>query len=309
MEQDENWKPFRFLWYDVPGRDEEWKRQQIATIGMSRWLQEFECEFKSGSDACLVPSDALEKYRMNLKNYHVPAQLNLSKNPDKEITAHFWKAFDPTRVYASSGDISEGTGNDSSVINIWDVTDIHHIALCARMSCSKATLVDFGYAAYELLKMYAFPPFIVENNGVGSGFVDILLDTYHFPSDRMFYEQAITPTGKYGEKTYGVKSKNKIKLDACMFLNELITTPEIDISIPDELLVNEMGTFVKKNTSNSITFCAKDKCHDDYMMTWIWGMYLLFADTIEQNYVVVKAFKTKMDRVLPEMVEYKNPTD
>ena len=112
MEQDENWKPFRFLWYDVPGRDEEWKRQQIATIGMSRWLQEFECEFKSGSDACLVPSDALEKYRMNLKNYHVPAQLNLSKNPDKEITAHFWKAFDPTRVYDSSGEISEGTGNE-----------------------------------------------------------------------------------------------------------------------------------------------------------------------------------------------------
>lgn len=38
VEQDENWKPFRFLWYDVPGRDEEWKRQQIATIGMARWL-------------------------------------------------------------------------------------------------------------------------------------------------------------------------------------------------------------------------------------------------------------------------------
>ena len=309
VEQEENWKPFRFLWYDVPGRDEEWKRQQIATIGMSRWLQEFECEFKSGSDACLVPSNSLEKYRMNLKNYHEPAQLNLSKNPDKEITAYFWKPFDPTRVYSASGDISEGTGNDSSVINIWDVTDIHHIALCARMSCSKATLVDFGYAAYELLKMYAFPPFIVESNGVGSGFIDILLDTYHFPQERMFYEQAITPTGKYGEKTYGVKSKNKTKLDACMFLNELITTPEIDISIPDELLVNEMGTFVKKNTSNSITFNAKDKCHDDYMMTWIWGMYLLFADTIEQNYTVVKAFKTQMDRVLPERVEYKNPTN
>lgn len=107
--------------------------------------------------------------------------MNLSKNPDKEITAYFWKPFDPTRVYSASGDISEGTGNDSSVINIWDVTDIHHIALCARMSCSKATLVDFGYAAYELLKMYAFPPFIVESNGVGSGFIDILLDTYHFP--------------------------------------------------------------------------------------------------------------------------------
>jgi hypothetical protein len=125
----------------------------------------------------------------------------------------------------------------------------------------------------------------------------------------MFYEQAISPTGKYGEITYGVKSKNKTKLEACMFLNELITTEEIDISIPDELLVNEMGTFVRKNTSNSITFAAKDKCHDDYMLTWIWGMYLLFADVITQHYSVVKAFKTKMDRVLPEKVIYTSPFD
>ena len=177
------------------------------------------------------------------------------------------------------------------------------------MSCSKATLVDFGYATYEFLKLYAFPPFIVENNGVGSGFVDIMLDTYNYPRDRMFYEQAISPTGKYGEITYGVKSKNKTKLEACMFLNELITTDEVEISIPDELLVNEMGTFVRKNTSNSITFAAKDKCHDDYMLTWIWGMYLLFADVISQHYSVVKAFKTKMDRVLPEKVIYTSPFD
>ena len=112
------------MWYDVPGRDEEWKRQQIATIGMNRWLQEFECEFKSAGDASLVPSEDIEHFRMNLKNYPEPAKLNLSKNPDKEITANFWKPFDPTRTYAASGDISEGTGNDSSVINVWDVTEV-----------------------------------------------------------------------------------------------------------------------------------------------------------------------------------------
>lgn len=306
---DENWKAFRFLWYDVPGRDQKWKEQQIATIGMNRWLQEFECEFKSAGDASLVPSDHIEHYRMNLKNYPNPAQLNLSKNPEKEITANFWKPFDPSRTYAASGDISEGTGNDSSVIDVWDVTEVKHIQLVARMSCSKATLVDFGYATYELLHLYAFPPFIVENNGVGSGFVDIMLDTYRYPIEKMFYEQAILSSGKYGELSYGVKSKNKTKLDACMFTNELITTEEIEIGIPDELLVNEMGTFVKKNTSNSITFAAKDKCHDDYMLTWIWGMYLLFPDTINQHYAVVKAFKTKMDRVLPEVVQYNIPVD
>ena len=106
-----------------------------------------------------------------------------------------------------------------------------------------------------------------------------------------------------------MKSKNKTKLEACMFVNELVTTPEIDIAIPDELLVNEMGTFVRKNTSNSITFKAKDKCHDDYMMTWIWGMYLIFADVIEQNYIPEKLFKTKKDRVLPEQLVYETAPD
>lgn len=274
---------------------------------MDRWMQEFECEFKSAGDASLVPSDHIEKFRIGLGNYPEPAQLNLSKNQEKEIHAMFWKCFDPLRTYAASGDISEGTGNDSSVIQIWDVTEVKNIQLVARMSCSKATLVDFGYAAYELMKMYGFPPFIVENNGVGAGFVDIMMDTYQYPRERIFYEQTIYASGKYGEISYGVKSKNRTKLDACMFTNELITTQEIDISIPDELLVNEMGTFVRKNTSNSITFAAKDKCHDDYMMSWIWGMYLLSPDVIAQHYHVDKAFKTKMDRVLPERLSYNIP--
>ena len=233
--------------------------------------------------------------------------MNLSKNPEKDINAYFWKPFDPSRVYAGSGDISEGTGNDSSVMFIWDVTEVKNIQLVARMSCSKATLVDFGYATYEFMKLYGFPPLIFENNGVGAGFVDIMLDTYQYPRYRMFYEQAISPTGKYGELTYGVKSKNKTKLEACMFTNELITTYEIDISIPDELLVNEMGTFVRKNTSNSITFAAKDKCHDDYIMSWIWGMYMLSPDVVAQHYHVDKAFKTKMDRVLPDKLSYMIP--
>ena len=123
----------------------------------------------------------------------------------------------------------------------------------------------------------------------------------------MFYEQKVYSNGKYGDISYGVKSNNKTKLEACMFLNELITTPEINISIPDELLVNEMGTFVKKNTSTSITFCAKDKCHDDYIMSWIWGMYMLSPDVIAQHYHVDKAFKTKMDRILPDRISYVIP--
>ena len=32
-------------WDEIPGRDEEWKEQMIANIGIDAWNQEFECKF------------------------------------------------------------------------------------------------------------------------------------------------------------------------------------------------------------------------------------------------------------------------
>ena len=33
----EGWQPFRINWWEVPGRDEEWKAQRIASEGMQVW--------------------------------------------------------------------------------------------------------------------------------------------------------------------------------------------------------------------------------------------------------------------------------
>ena len=38
-------------WYEIPGRDEEWKEQMIANIGIDAWNQEFECESAEDLDA------------------------------------------------------------------------------------------------------------------------------------------------------------------------------------------------------------------------------------------------------------------
>jgi len=39
--------PMQVKWDDVPGRDESFKRQLIATIGEKQWKQEYECEFET----------------------------------------------------------------------------------------------------------------------------------------------------------------------------------------------------------------------------------------------------------------------
>ena len=63
----EGWKPFRIDWWEVPGRTEEWKDKQIATIGMQRWRQEFCNEFIAASNIRkLIPDEVLERFRIRL---------------------------------------------------------------------------------------------------------------------------------------------------------------------------------------------------------------------------------------------------
>lgn len=63
-ESEEGWMPFRIHWWEVPGRDEKWKQQQIATIGIEKWKQEYECDFLTSLTKRLIPDDIIDKYRI-----------------------------------------------------------------------------------------------------------------------------------------------------------------------------------------------------------------------------------------------------
>lgn len=66
----DGWKAFRFDWWDVPGRDEQWKRNTIAAIGEKRFSQEFGNEFLAQDTLKkLVPDEIIEKYRKQHSEY------------------------------------------------------------------------------------------------------------------------------------------------------------------------------------------------------------------------------------------------
>jgi len=52
-----------------------------------------------------------------------------------------WHEFDPKRTYLASGDIAEGVGGDSSVLYVWDVTDLADIKMCAKFSSNTVSVV------------------------------------------------------------------------------------------------------------------------------------------------------------------------
>ena len=302
----EGWIPFRIDWWDVPGRDEEWKAQQIATMGIERFRQEFGCEFSSSGTALLIPDDNIAAFRRYLSKCPDPVEVNFCENETRPpVNAQIWEAYDPTHTYVAGGDVCEGTGNDASVIDIMDVTNIRKdengkggIKIVATISTTNSGVLEFAGSCANLLKQYNWPPFIVENNGVGSGFIEALLYTFNAPADRVFSERKADGTIRYG-----IHSSNAIKLEAALFARELVTTDEIGMEITDKLLVDEMGTFIRKATSTSITYAASGNAHDDHMMTWIWALYLLHHKHIERYFEVVEAFKTKQGKVLPSKLK------
>ncbi len=81
---DNQFYPIKVPWWDVPGRDDEWKKRTISDIGKTKFSQEFSCKFL-GSSETLIDSDDLErmdirepvvdKWNGLLKIYEPPKQL------------------------------------------------------------------------------------------------------------------------------------------------------------------------------------------------------------------------------------------
>lgn len=296
----DGWVPFRIDWWDVPGRDEAWKAQQIATIGPQRFRQEFGNEFTSSNEALLIPDEIIHNFRRSLDSASHPVSINLSEDEKKPINTEIWCEYKPGRTYVAGADVCEGTGNDSSVLYILDVTDLQKdgVSLCAKIASSSVSVLDFANACSKLLKQYNWPTIIVENNGVGAGYVEALLYTFNVPSERVFSERKADGTIRYG-----VHSTNANKLEAALFARELLTTEEIQFHVPDKHLVDEMATFIRKVNQSSITYKASGKAHDDHIMAFIWGLYLLHYRNIEHYYAVKDPFKAKKGQVLPGKVE------
>ena len=54
-------------------------------------------------------------------------QTIMAESGDKLYEFTVWHEFKKNHTYIASGDISEGVGGDSSVLYVWDVTDLSNI--------------------------------------------------------------------------------------------------------------------------------------------------------------------------------------
>ena len=103
-------RPIRVRWDEPPGRDEAYKEEQVAKLGMRKWMQEFECVFLS-SDALLISSIFLANITPQIEKV-IPINIVNDVVMFREIQEN--------GTYLIGIDPATGSGEDYSVITVFE---------------------------------------------------------------------------------------------------------------------------------------------------------------------------------------------
>jgi hypothetical protein len=129
IDGENEFNPIRVEWWQVPGRDEEWKKREIATLGSEEdFNQEYGCQFLSSS-RLLLDSYTLKRLKTNEQEF-IFHELYPFENSPLDYNSLIWHPkFDPSSImekdnqkFYISIDTAGGGGGDFSVVNIFKVS-------------------------------------------------------------------------------------------------------------------------------------------------------------------------------------------
>ena len=255
-------KPFRVDWWDVPGRDEEWKNQTIANTSELQFQQEFGNTF-FGTGNTLISADAL----MNMKAE--PAVGVGDVNVYVEPKAN--------HDYIMTVDVAKGRGQDYSTFNIIDIST-NPFKQVATYRNNLISPILFPDIIHKWAKRYNEAYVIIESNDQGAVVANGLY--YDIEYENMHVESMI----KAG--AIGMTMNRKVKRIGCSNLKDLIE--EKKLHIVDLQTITECSTFEARGNS----FEASDGNHDDLVMNLV-----MFA-----WYVGTEAFSNQTDMTMKQML-------
>ena len=226
-------------WDEPPGRDEKFKIEQIAVIGEEKWRQEYECEFIS-SEALLIPSSILNAYNTTVT---MPTA--------NERGFVQWEAIRKGRTYLIGIDPATGSGNDSSVIEVFEFPSMQQIAeFRSNTTNTQLVYLSLRWILRQIQIAGAQAYFSVENNGVGEAIVAL----YQNDEEQAISGELVSESGK---NRLGMNTTGKTKLRACITLKQLVERGKIGLR--SKILLAELKRYIRK----AGTFMAQQGSTDD----------------------------------------------
>ena len=316
--------PFRVDWWDVPGRDDAWMRQEVANLGSDEaFNRQYGNQFIAGS-SLLLGAASLKKLTENQIEFE---HKEIPEFDDAEIdySGLLWKpGFNLDEIeedynyWVFSVDIAEGVGGDYSVINIFQIkmldlkdwggvttpgsfVDFFGISQVGRFRSNSHTIEEFAKSLYILSFDLFFSEnvkLIIEWNMFGGELIK-RMETV-FPQRNEFDEESIVKFKHRVDakiKQFGLKVKKDNKPIFCQNFKKYISQNKIQIF--DKETVKESSTFGKLPNGSY----AGQLGNDDLIMTCInsseFFTTLDFSDFVEEIYDVIDpGIQIKIEEIL-----------
>lgn len=263
-EKRSQFNPIEINWWDVPGRDEDWKQSQIANTSEDQFRQEFETAFIGSSSTLISPSKL--------------AAITYTKPVRKKDEVDFYEEPLPDHKYLITVDCARGLRLDYSAFVVVDVTQLPY-KVVAKFRSNLITPIIFPQFISNIGRYFNNAWVLVEANDVGGQVVSSL-------AKDMEYENTLQ-TVSMGRSGYvlgsgrgsklGVTTSYSVKTKGCSNFKSLIETDKLIVNDYDIFV--EITTFTRKNENAGSSFAAEPGTNDDLVMCMV-----LFSWCIENDY-------------------------
>lgn len=257
----------RVDWWEVPGRDEDWKKETIRNLkSIVIFNQEYGNRF-IGSSNTLIDYKVLEKL--------VGAKPIAVHDDDKY---HIWEQPIKGETYLIGVDPAEGRGADYHVIQCLNITKIPWVQV-ARWKDNNISLVDLPGKIYEIARKYNDAYVIIEANGIGTGVASDLFHHLEYGNIARMQKRV---------EDLGVKATKGTKHEGAGILKKVIENEWCVLK--DEETINELMDFgPKQGTYKGLNG------NDDLIMALLWCLYFNksseFRNMASENYLEYFDFK------------------
>ncbi len=303
---DNTFNPVRVDWWQVPGRDENWKREEIANLGSEELFnQEYGNQFLSSS-TLLLGSRELQRIKVNETEYEWK-EVDVFEDLDLKYANFKWHPkFDPNfieqvgRKFVLSIDLAGGGGGDFTVMNVFkvvplpkkvieevddfeDESDFFGLLQVGVYRDNEVQIEDFKKIV-ESTVVDIFEPdrvkILLELNYKGDLLMDKLLNNDAITEEIFVYTKH-SETARI--KKPGIKYSGNNKLKYCESLRQIIKTNRVIIN-EKKWTIAELFSF----GMNGRGTYSSQSGHDDVAMTLVNLSALFessdFNDLIEDLY-------------------------
>ena len=274
LQGENNWRSERIDWWEIPGRDDKWKKDTIKTLGSEEaFAQEFGNEFLHGGESSI--NDTLyEQFKRDIRE------------PEFVFDEGRYIVFEEPkegRQYVAGVDVSEGVNEAASVIQILDITDLTNIEQVAVYHVRDMIPFQFTAKLQEILTQWGRPPVCIERNSCGAQVVEQMKFTHA-------YENIVSWGAKMGDKKefkrVGILSHTNTKYRGInnmrYWINELKVVKFRDINT-----LKEFKNFIRYPNNTWGARPGSDSW-DDRVMALVWALIILENEICNKFFDIVK---------------------